>query len=94
MLRMKDVDSFYGGSYILHNVNLDVEWGRLHSMVGRNGVGKTTLYHTCTGLTIPMLGRLHLGRKGARWVAVLEPRSGLSHQLVPDTASHLAAFSA
>jgi urea transport system ATP-binding protein len=60
MLRMKDVDSFYGGSHILHNVNLNVEKGSLHSIVGRNGVGKTTLLKTLMGLTSSMHGQLEL----------------------------------
>ncbi|WP_260291859.1 urea ABC transporter ATP-binding subunit UrtE [Sedimenticola hydrogenitrophicus] len=51
MLKMNQVDSFYGNSPVLQKVNFSVGEGELVSVLGRNGVGKTTLMRTILGLT-------------------------------------------
>ena len=43
MLEVKDLCAYYGESIILKNVNLQVPDGRVVCLIGRNGVGKTTL---------------------------------------------------
>ena len=43
MLIVKDLNQYYSGSHILRNVNFEVPKGQLTSLLGRNGVGKTTL---------------------------------------------------
>ena len=43
MLAVKDVNQYYGGSHILRNVSLEVPAGKCMTLLGRNGVGKTTL---------------------------------------------------
>ena len=57
MLRVDDIDTFYGTSHILHGVSLEVADGELISVLGRNGAGKTTLLRSITGVT-PPTGRL------------------------------------
>ena len=42
MLNVQDVHTYYGESYILQGVSLDVEKGKIVGLLGRNGVGKTT----------------------------------------------------
>ncbi|HEX5389562.1 MAG TPA: urea ABC transporter ATP-binding subunit UrtE [Burkholderiaceae bacterium] len=50
MLEVKDVNQYYGGSHILRNVNLRAELGQVTVVLGRNGVGKTTLLKSLMGL--------------------------------------------
>ncbi|MDP3522446.1 MAG: urea ABC transporter ATP-binding subunit UrtE [Hydrogenophaga sp.] len=50
MLEVKDVNQYYGGSHILRNVNLSAELGQVTVVLGRNGVGKTTLLKSLMGL--------------------------------------------
>ena len=58
MLKLVDVDSFYGRSHVLHGVNLDVADGGITTVLGRNGVGKTTLLKTIMGLIDRTSGRI------------------------------------
>ena len=50
MLIVKDLNQYYGGSHILRNMNFEVPNGRLTSLLGRNGVGKTTLLESLMGV--------------------------------------------
>ncbi|ODN66555.1 MULTISPECIES: urea ABC transporter ATP-binding subunit UrtE [Methylophaga] len=60
MLQLESVNSFYGGSHILHDINLEIEKGKIFAVLGRNGVGKSTLLKTIMGLTSSMTGKLLL----------------------------------
>ncbi len=50
VIELKDVKKSYGKQEILHGINLDVEEGSIHGLVGRNGCGKTTLIKCLTGI--------------------------------------------
>jgi urea transport system ATP-binding protein len=50
MLIVKDIQQFYGGSHILRGISLQVERGQVAVLLGRNGVGKTTLLKCLMGL--------------------------------------------
>ena len=50
MLKVKNVNQYYGGSHILRDVSLDVHLGKVTVVLGRNGVGKTTLLKSLMGL--------------------------------------------
>ncbi len=50
LLRVKDINQYYGGSHILRNVCLEAELGKVTVVLGRNGVGKTTLLKSLMGL--------------------------------------------
>lgn len=50
MLAVKGINQFYGGSHILWNVDLSVPQGSLVCLLGRNGMGKTTLLKCIMGL--------------------------------------------
>lgn len=50
LLEVKDVNQFYGGSHILRNVDLSAALGEVTVVLGRNGVGKTTLLKSLMGL--------------------------------------------
>lgn len=51
MLSLKDVHTYYGKSHILQGVSLDVNSGEIVSLLGRNGMGKTTTIRSIMGLT-------------------------------------------
>lgn len=59
MLEARDLFSYYGKSPIIQDLNFKVEEGSFVSVLGRNGVGKTTLLRTIMGLTDNMSGSLH-----------------------------------
>lgn len=51
MLRIHDVHAHRGQSYVLQGVTMDVPTGACTTLLGRNGMGKTTLVRTLMGLT-------------------------------------------
>jgi urea transport system ATP-binding protein len=61
LLEVKDVNQFYGGSHILRNVSLSAELGQVTVVLGRNGVGKTTLLKSLMGLVPIKSGNIALG---------------------------------
>lgn len=50
MLKIKGMDSYYGESRIISSLDLDVEKGKVVCMIGRNGVGKSTILKSIMGL--------------------------------------------
>lgn len=56
MLNVKDIHQYYGGSHILRGVNLRAELGKITVLLGRNGVGKTTLLKSLMGLVPIKMG--------------------------------------
>ncbi|MFP4006987.1 MAG: urea ABC transporter ATP-binding subunit UrtE [Spirulinaceae cyanobacterium] len=58
MLQIQGLNVYYGESHILRNVDLNVTKGKMICLIGRNGVGKTTLLKTLTGLLKPRSGRI------------------------------------
>ncbi len=50
MLKINNVNQYYGGSHILRDVSLEAEIGKVTVILGRNGVGKTTLLKSMMGL--------------------------------------------
>jgi len=58
MLQVSGLNVFYGESHILRNVDLNVPQGQMVCLIGRNGVGKTTLLKTIMGLLTPRSGSI------------------------------------
>ena len=56
LLEVKSLNTFYGESHILRNVDLNVRSGEMVCLIGRNGVGKTTLLKSLIGLLKPKGG--------------------------------------
>ncbi len=56
MLRCIDLNTHYGPAHVLFDVSLEVAEGRVLSLLGRNGVGKSTLLKSIIGLTPPSSG--------------------------------------
>src|SRR5690606_38771935 len=50
MLKVDQLNQYYGGSHILRGLSFEVPVGQVTTLLGRNGVGKTTLLKTLMGL--------------------------------------------
>ncbi len=59
MLRINDINVYYGESHILRDVDLSVGRGQMVCLIGRNGVGKTTLLKSIMGLLSPRTGEIY-----------------------------------
>lgn len=57
-LKLDDVHSYYGRSYILQGVDLEVGEGEIVALLGRNGAGKTTTMKTIMGIVKPAAGKI------------------------------------
>jgi urea transport system ATP-binding protein len=58
MLDISNLNVYYGESHILRNVDMGVASGKMVCLIGRNGVGKTTLLKTILGLLNPRTGNI------------------------------------
>jgi urea transport system ATP-binding protein len=59
VLSVSGLNVYYGESHILRSVDLSVPSGKMICLIGRNGVGKTTLLKTIMGLLKPRSGNIH-----------------------------------
>ena len=60
-LAVNALNQFYGGSHILRDVSFDVPAGKVTALLGRNGVGKTTLLKTLMGVVPARSGTITFG---------------------------------
>ena len=74
ILELKDVESAYGLSQILFGVSLDVEQSESVSLIGRNGVGKTTTIKTIMGMLRPLNGEIIYDGKKDRGNGVFQDK--------------------
>lgn len=82
MLRLIDIHTYYGESYILQGVSLEVKRGLIVSLLGRNGMGKTTTIRSIMGLTPPRRGKVFFNDEDITHLKVYEiARKGMA--LVP-----------
>jgi branched-chain amino acid transport system ATP-binding protein len=58
MLRIKNVNTFYGQVHALKNVSLHLAEGEIVTLIGANGAGKTTLLNTLSGIVPPKSGEI------------------------------------
>ena len=75
LLTLEDVDAFYGAAHILHRLSLHVAAGERVALIGRNGVGKTTVVNTILGLAQLRHGTVRIGGE-----AIPRPRPYLAAQ--------------
>ena len=80
MLSVERLDVAYGGSQVLWGVDLEVPKGSVVCLMGRNGVGKTTLLRTAMGLLPARAGRVTFdGADVTRWAPDRRARAGISY---------------
>jgi urea transport system ATP-binding protein len=82
MLKIEDLNQYYGQSHTLWDLNLDVPEGECTVLMGRNGVGKTTLLQCIMGLLPVRSGVMQYGGHDLRKVAA-ESRASLGIGYVP-----------
>jgi branched-chain amino acid transport system ATP-binding protein len=58
MLEVSEIHTYYGESHVLQGVSLTVAQGQVVALLGRNGMGKTTLIRSLIGFTPPRQGRI------------------------------------
>jgi branched-chain amino acid transport system ATP-binding protein len=58
LLQLVDIHTYYGESYILHGISLEVKKGSVVALLGRNGMGKTTTIRSVIGFTPPRMGEI------------------------------------
>jgi len=80
VLRIEGLSAGYGESRVLREVSLDVPRGRIVCLMGRNGVGKTTLLKSVMGLLPAWSGRVRLdGEDVTAWSPDARARRGLGY---------------
>lgn len=78
LLSVNDLDVYYGESRILRDVTLNVTHSSIIAVMGRNGVGKTTLMKAIMGLLPARKGHIHLNSKDiTQWTPDLRARAGI-----------------
>jgi urea transport system ATP-binding protein len=63
MLEVRGLNQYYGGSHILRDVNFELPGGKVTVLLGRNGVGKTTLLRTLMGLVPAATGSVKFAER-------------------------------
>jgi branched-chain amino acid transport system ATP-binding protein len=92
MLSVADVHTYYGDSHVLHGVSLGVAPGEVVAILGRNGMGKTTLIRSVVGFTPPRSGRVHFkGEDITAWAPFRRVERGMA--LVPQGRRVFASLS-
>lgn len=100
MLSMRAVESGYGASQVLFGVDLDINAGQIVTLLGRNGMGKTTLLRTMFGQLPLRAGQIRFaGHDTSGWTPDRIARAGLAivpegRQCFPNLTvrEHLTAF--
>jgi branched-chain amino acid transport system ATP-binding protein len=82
ILEVQDIHTYYGDAYVLQGLSLRLEQGQILGLLGRNGVGKTTLVNSIVGFTPPRRGKILFKGADITGIASFETvRSGMG--LVP-----------
>jgi branched-chain amino acid transport system ATP-binding protein len=68
MLEIKGLHSYYGNAHVLQGVDLNIPEGTLVALMGRNGMGKTTLIRSVMGMKPPSIRRGEILYQGANLV--------------------------
>jgi len=83
LLEAVDLHTFYGASHVLYGVSLSIAPGQTVSLMGRNGMGKTTTIRSLLRLTPPRSGEIRVrGQRATDWPAHRIAAQGIA--LVPE----------
>jgi branched-chain amino acid transport system ATP-binding protein len=58
ILEVQDIHTYYGDAYVLQGLSIELEQGQILGLLGRNGVGKTTLVNSIVGFVPPRRGKI------------------------------------
>lgn len=83
MITLSNINQYYGSSHTLRDVNLSVNEGSCTVLMGRNGVGKTTLMQCITGLVPIRKGEIKLGNDQNLTRVSAEQRASMGIGYVP-----------
>jgi len=105
MLQVSDLATYYGSSQALFGVNLELKAGEVATLLGRNGMGKTTTIHSIMGIVAPARGSVRfegeelVGRKSFRIANLglglvpegrrIFPNLSLMENLIATASNHL-----
>jgi branched-chain amino acid transport system ATP-binding protein len=79
MLKVENINTYYGTSHILHNVSLEIQDGEIVVLLGRNGVGKSTTLKSIMGIAPSKSGKITLnGEEITRLAPDKIARKGIS----------------
>jgi branched-chain amino acid transport system ATP-binding protein len=70
LLQARGLHSYYGESHILHGVNFGIRKGEAVGLMGRNGMGKSTLLKSLVGVVAPRDGEVSIGGRNTRGMSV------------------------
>jgi branched-chain amino acid transport system ATP-binding protein len=80
VLKVREIDAYYGDMQALRNVSIDVNQGEVVSVIGSNGAGKSTLLKTVSGMLRPRTGSISLnGNEISRAPTSKIVENGISH---------------
>ena len=92
LLEGRGLDTFYGQSHVLRSVSICIATGETIGLMGRNGMGKTTLIRTLMGLVRPRRGQVLLdGEDVTRLATFAIARRGIAY--VPEGRGIFASLS-
>jgi branched-chain amino acid transport system ATP-binding protein len=84
LLRVEDIHTYYGFSYVLQGISLEVDQGEAVALLGRNGVGKTTTLKSIIGVAPPRAGQIFFEGSNIVGLAPYQiVRRGIA--IIPDT---------
>lgn len=80
MLKIKDLNLYYGVIHALKNINLEVNEGEIVTLIGSNGAGKTSTLRAISGLTSIKSGEISFeGKTISKLPSYKMPHLGISH---------------
>ncbi|MEQ8185333.1 ABC transporter ATP-binding protein [Marinobacter salarius] len=101
LLALKNINTLYGRSHILHDLSFRLEKGQSMSLMGRNGMGKTTTLKSILGIVPPRsghvyfdgedIGRLPTWKRMRRDIAYVPEGRGMFHNLTVKEHLQMAA---
>ncbi|MSP37408.1 MAG: urea ABC transporter ATP-binding subunit UrtE [Deltaproteobacteria bacterium] len=80
MLRVENLNHYYGGSHTLNDISFEIAAGSCTAVLGRNGVGKSTLLKTLMGLEGVRSGKIEFAGQDVTWAApYVRARRGMAY---------------